>query len=180
LRADPDELTYLQRARVRSSAMASFGARPLIWFDRSGREVGKVGDPDPGNRPSLAPDGRQVAIFRSVDPVSPPDIWLIALDRDVLTRVTFNGAINLDPIWSPDGREVAFSVDRNNQFDLYRQRLDGTGKEELLLATPGAEVASDWSRDGRILLYTTLSDSKATADIFALPLNDEPPEKRKP
>src|SRR5262245_2629886 len=159
--------------RVRSSALPAFGARPLIWFDRSGEEIGKVGDPDPGNRPSLAPDGRRVAIIRSADPVSPPDIWLIALDRDVPSRFTSNGGVNLDPIWSPDGREIAFSANLKNQFDLYRQRLDGTGKEELLLATPGAEMPSDWSRDGRILLYTTLSDSTTTADIFALPLNGE-------
>jgi hypothetical protein len=85
------------------------GIRPLIWFDRSGKEVGKVGAPDPGARPSLAPDGRQVAVFRSADQ-GLLDIWLIELDRDVLTRFTSKGGPNVDPIWSPDGREIAFSA----------------------------------------------------------------------
>ena len=95
-----------------------------------------------------------MAVFRSADQ-DPPDIWLIGLDRDVLTRFTSNGTIHLDPIWSPDGREIAFSASLKNQFDLYRQRLDGTGKEELLLATPENKIPSDWSHDGQILLYTT-------------------------
>ena len=159
--------------RVRSPALPSYGARPLIWFDRSGKEIGRVGDADPGIRPSLAPDGRQVAVMRSADPVSPPDIWLIALDRDVLTRFTSNGGINLDPIWSPDGREIAFSASLKNQFDLYRQRVDGTGKEELLLATPEAKTPSDWLPQGQLLLYTTFFESKTATDIFALPLNGE-------
>jgi eukaryotic-like serine/threonine-protein kinase len=161
--------------RMRSSANPSSGPlaiRPLIWFDRSGKEIGKVAGPDPGLRPSLAPDGRQVAVFRSSNQ-DPPDIWLIGLDRNVLTRFTSNGTINIDPIWSPDGREIAFSASLKNQFDLYRQRLDGTGKEELLLTTPEAKVPSDWSRDG-FLLYTKNSfDSKTGTDVWALPLNGD-------
>jgi Tol biopolymer transport system component len=171
--------------RVRSSANLPLGplqTRPLIWFDRSGKEIGTVADPAPGARPSLAPDGRQVAVIRSADQAA-PDIWLIGLDRDVPTRFTTNGAINVDPIWSPDGREIAFSRslrDRvrpentlKNQFDLYRQRLDGTGKEELLLATPEAKVPSDWSHDGFLLYIKTSFDSKTGTDVWALPLNGD-------
>src|SRR5262245_2795453 len=135
--------------RVHSLAkVPALGARPLIWFDRSGKEIGRVSSPEPGGRPSLSADGRHVAVSRTADQTSPPDIWLIWLDRDVLTRLTSNSAINLDPIWSPDGKEVAFSSSLNNQFDLYRQRLDGTGKAELLLATREAKMPSDWSHDG--------------------------------
>ena len=148
-------LVYRVGSGVHRSTNPSLGTRPLIWFDRSGKEVGKVGAPDPGARPSLAPDGRQVAVFRSANQGA-PDIWLIGLDRDVLTRFTSNGAINLDPIWSPDGKGIAFSATLKKPFDLYRQRLDGTGKEELLLATPEAKTASDWSHDGRFLLYTMM------------------------
>jgi Tol biopolymer transport system component len=154
-----------------------FAVRPLIWFDRSGKEIGKVGDPNPGARPSLSPDGRQVAVPRSVNQFSPPDVWLIELDRGVLNRFTTNGAINLDPIWSPDGREIAFSASLKGGFNLYRQRLGGTGREELLLATPEAKMPSDWSHDGRFLLYTTdavmATGNWATTDIWALPLNGD-------
>jgi Tol biopolymer transport system component len=161
--------------RMGSSAnlISSFGTRPLIWFDRSGKEIGKVNDPEPGGRPSLSPDSRQVALVRSANEVAPPDIWLLRLDRDVLTRFTSNGAINLDPIWSPDGREVAFSSSLQNKFDLHRQRLDGTGKAELLLATPEDKMPSDWSPDGRVLLYTTYFAAKTANDIWGVPVNGE-------
>src|SRR4029453_2321369 len=163
--------TLVYRVGSGVPANPALGRRPLIWFDRSGKEIGQVGDPDPGARPSLSPDGHQVAVFRSANQ-APPDIWLIGLDRDVLTRFTSNAAINLDPIWSPDGREIAFSASLKNQFDLYRQRIDGAAKEELLLATPEAKTASDWSREG-FLLYTTFD--KASTDIWALPLNGSRP-----
>src|SRR5262245_24248493 len=138
--------TLVYRARSLTN-LPSFGTRPLIWFDRSGKEIGKVSDPEAGARPSLSPDGRQLAVMRSADQFAPPDVWLIRLDRDVLTRFTSNGAINLDLIWSADGKEIIFSVIAKGPADLYRKRIDGTGKEELLLATPEAKQASDWSHD---------------------------------
>ena len=60
-------LVYRVGSGVHRSTNPSLGRRPLIWFDRSGKEVGKVGASDSGARPSLAPDGRQVAVFRSAD-----------------------------------------------------------------------------------------------------------------
>jgi serine/threonine protein kinase len=148
-----------------------YGTRPLVWFDRSGREIARVGGPFPGTRPALARDGHQVAFMRSVDSTSPPDIWILALDRNVVSRVTSNAAINLDPIWSPDGREIVFSASLKGSFDLYRRRVDGTGADNLLLATPEPKMPSDWSSDGRFLLYTTFFGSMSTAtDIWSLPL----------
>jgi Tol biopolymer transport system component len=170
--------TLIYRVRPSSANLPAgpLATRPLIWFDRSGKEIGKVADPDPGARPSLAPDGRQVAVIRSPDQ-SPPDIWVIGLDRDVLTRFTSNGAINLDPIWAPDGRQIVFSSSLNGQFDLYRKPLDGTANAEPLLATSEAKMPSDWSHDGRFLLFTTAgvmaSANWATTDIWALPLDGD-------
>jgi Tol biopolymer transport system component len=143
--------------------------RPLIWFDRSGNEIGRVADPNPGGRPSLSPDERQVAVFRSADQFSPPAIWLIDLNRDFMSPFTFNGSINLDPIWSPDGREIVFGSGKPGR-GLYRKRVDGSGSEELLVTTPG--LPSDWSRAG-FLLYTTFFDPKTASDMWALPLNGD-------
>ncbi len=156
------------------SADLSLQARPLVWFDRSGKEIGRVGDPNPGFRPSLSPNGRQVALARGVN-IGPPDIWLLSLDRDVLTRFTSNATINLDPVWSPDGSQIAFSsLTTQGMVDLYRKPTNG-GKEELLLATTQGKIASDpsdWSLDGRFLLYRAF-DPKAGADVWALPLHGD-------
>ena len=150
----------------------AFATRPLVWFDRSGNEIAKIDDPSPGARPSLSPGGRHVALSRAVDATSPPDIWLLDLDREVLGRFTSNAAINLDPIWSPDGRDIVFSRNLKEQFDLYRKKADGTGNEESLLETPQTEAASDWSRNG-FLLYTTNFAGTTATDIWALSMSGD-------
>jgi dipeptidyl aminopeptidase/acylaminoacyl peptidase len=63
----------------------------------------------------------------------------------------------------------------NGAVDLYRKRSDGTGQEEVLLATPAPEVASDWSLDGRFLLYNAFVEPNAAAanDIWALPMRGD-------
>jgi Tol biopolymer transport system component len=165
--------TLVYRAGSPSQRPASvLSPRPLIWFDRAGKEIAKVGDPAPGFGPSLSADGRQVAVSRSANQLGPPGIWLIGLDRGDVNKVTDNGAINLNPIWSPDGKEIVFSSNMNGPFDLYRKRFDLPGKEELLLATPEHKMPSDWSHDGRFLLYAE-SSSKTAANIWALPLNGD-------
>jgi serine/threonine protein kinase len=161
-------LVYRAGSPGQRPAPSVFFQRPLVWFDRSGNEIAKVGDPAPGFRPSLSVDGRRVAVSRSANQLGPPDIWLIGVDRGDLNKVTDNGAINLDPIWSPDGKEIVFSSSMKDVFNLYRKRLDGR-KEDLLLATPEPKMPSDWSRDG-FLLYQT-GDPKTGTDVWALPLN---------
>ena len=83
-----------------------------------------MGDPNPGFRPSLSPDGRQVALTRAV--TGPPDIWLLTLDRGVLRRFTSNLAINLDPVWSPDGSQIVFA--NLTVPSIWRVNVDGTNR----------------------------------------------------
>jgi eukaryotic-like serine/threonine-protein kinase len=149
-------------------------ARPLVWFDRSGTELGKVGDPENVTRnPSLSPDGRHVALMGGN---GPPGIWLLPLDRGTLTRFTLDAAlVQLDPVWSPDGSRLVFSSNRTGRSDLYQKPVTAAGKEELLLSTPEAKAASDWSADGRFLLYGTYFDPQMGMDIWALSLDDRKP-----
>ncbi len=147
--------------------------RQWIWFDRSGKEVGKVGDPErDAGRPSLSRDGLQVAMLRG----APPAIWLLTLDRGVFRVLTTNGAVNLDPVWSPDGGRLIFSSNLKGAWDLYQKASDGDGNEQLLYETPQGQVgsfATDWSHDGRFLLYVTGPDPKTRMDIWALPLEGD-------
>jgi Tol biopolymer transport system component len=168
--ASPAGTLVFRAKALGNPPLSSLGVRPLHWFDRSGKEVENVEVPDPGTRPALSPDARQIAVMRSADKWNPPDIWLISLDRKVPSRLTFNGGINLDPVWSPDGREIVYSRSQKSRFDLHRKRADGTGAEELLLATPEDKGPSDWSRDG-VLLYTTFSGEQT--DIWALPMRGD-------
>jgi Tol biopolymer transport system component len=141
--------------------------RQYAWFDRSGRPLGTVGEPDSlySMSPSLSPDGRRVAMHRTV--AGNTDIWILELERGALSRFTSNAAIEIWPIWSPDAGRILFSSSRDGSFSLYEKATDGTADERLVLAR-GAQP-NDWSRDGRLLLFQE-RDLKSSADLWALPI----------
>ena len=165
---------------VYRTGLARGVGRPLVWFDRSGNEIVRVTEPNPGGRPYISRDGSRVALMGGMI-LGPPDIWQLTVDSGVLARVTSNGKINLDPVWSPNANQIVFSSSRptGSAFDLYRKPMTGDGNEELLLEAPqdtGTLLASDWSLDGRFLLYTNFSGHlKGGTDIWALPLNGVKP-----
>jgi eukaryotic-like serine/threonine-protein kinase len=154
----------------------SVGAGDLwqfVWFDRLGKETGRVGIPDSASprSPSLAPDSRRVALDRLVD--GNQDIWLLETGRDVLSRFTSDVAGDSMGIWSPSGDRVVFQSNRKGVYDLYQKSADTAASEELLLMTAQIKVPTDWSRDGRFLLYRSL-DPQMGYDLWALPMNGEP------
>ena len=119
-----------------------------------------AGEPDPNGPlyPELSPDGRQLALERTVQ--NNGDIWLMDLVRGGFTRFTFDAAIDNAAIWSPDGTQIAFNSNRQaqykapiQQYNLYVKPRSGVHTEELLLETPNFKVPQDWSKDGRFLLY---------------------------
>jgi serine/threonine protein kinase len=144
----------------------------LVWFDRSGKEIGKVGSPDSAGviSPSLSRDDRRVALFRFVN--GNVDVWVLELGRSVVSRFTSDAAEDVFPKWSPDDTRIVFSSNRKGTFDLYQKPADGAGNEELLLATSQRKRATDWSLDGRFLLYGS-ADPKMGTDIWALPMDGD-------
>lgn len=120
------------RLAYRSSGGAR---RQLTWVDRTGRVLGVVGSVDDGNPlyPELSPDGRNVAIERTVR--GNRDIWIEDVSRGVLTRLTFDDNQDIWPIWSPDGRSIVFRSNRNNSNDFYRKPTNGAAPETLLLTS---------------------------------------------
>ena len=141
--------------------------RQLTWFDRSGKSVGTFGDADDQNLvdPELSPDGHRVLITRTVERNT--DIWLN--DGGRLTRLTTDPLEDQFPVWSPDGSRFAFTSTRNGSLDLYEMAASGPPPEKLLLASPVRKASTDWSPDGRFLLYHSPLPNKGP-DILALAL----------
>ena len=147
--------------------------KQLTWFDRSGRELADLGGPFASTQlaPSLSPDDRQVALFRGVS--GNIDVWLIDVARGVPTRFTFDSADDVLPIWSRDGRRIVFSSNRKGVQDLYVQPAASAGSgEALLLQNAQFKGATDWSPDGRFLLYQSVAPKRGF-DILALPLDSD-------
>jgi Tol biopolymer transport system component len=134
-----------------------------MWFDRQGKPAGALAEPGDYANASVSPDGTRVAVARG--PAGSRDLWIIEVAHGAMTRLTFDPADEDNPVWSPDGENIAFSSTRSGQAKLYVKPANGSGEELLLSDQPG--IPSSWSRDGRFLLFTTTSP-KAGNDIWAL------------
>jgi eukaryotic-like serine/threonine-protein kinase len=141
--------------------------RQLTWFDRSGRQTATLGQPDAfsgGNGPHISPDGRTVALSRTIN--GNPDVWLIDTARGIVRRFTSDPASDNGPVWSPDGAKIVFYSRRSGPQNLWLKPLDG-GSEERLLESSENNNPTDWSPDGRFILYDRESD------VWALPVQGD-------
>jgi dipeptidyl aminopeptidase/acylaminoacyl peptidase len=152
--------------RILYRAGAAGGRRQFAWFDRSGKEIEKVGEPDSTYGPSLSPDGRRLAVSRTVN--GNTDIWLFELERRLLSRFTFDPSIDSYPIWSPDGGRIVFQTNRNGTSDLFQKSLTSVGSGEPFLVNSRPKLPYDWSPDDRFVLYRDI-DPKTGWDIWASP-----------
>jgi Tol biopolymer transport system component len=144
----------------------------LTWLDRAGKALDSIGVRGSFLVPALSPDGNTVAVDL-LDPSSNKrDIWLLGLARGTTTRFTFDPGSDLSPAWSPDGSQVAFGGMRNGQWTISRKAANGSGSEEVLLASAHTMLPTDWSRDGRFIVYGQRNE-KGTNAIFVLPLSGE-------
>jgi Tol biopolymer transport system component len=145
----------------------------LLWIDRSGKELGALGDPAAYYDQRISADGQRVAVSLFDPSARTIDIWIYEVARGLRTRFTFDPAYERFPIWSPDGSRVAFASTRKGQYDLFVKPASGAGTEELLVTTGRNLYPTDWSADGRYLLYWSSGDPKTGFDLWMLPMAGE-------
>ncbi|HXZ32870.1 MAG TPA: protein kinase [Terriglobales bacterium] len=129
------------------------GVSQLLWFDREGQQVGLVLKPGIYGNISLSPDGRFVAAD-TTDPANQnTDVWTYDLPTNGAKRLTFDPSIDSMPVWSPDGKRLIFASNRALKFDLYFKDANGAQEEKLVQDNASDRFPSDWSRDGKYVLY---------------------------
>jgi Tol biopolymer transport system component len=131
--------------------------RQLTILDRKGQVIKKVGEPGVYGQPGLSPDGSHISATRTDPKTGNLDIWTWDIETGKGYAVTNSVWPDFSPIWSPDGKQVAYVSTREQYSGIYRRAWDGSGEEELLFRyTPGAGVGfSDWSSDGKYLTFST-------------------------
>jgi len=142
----------------------STGLRQLVWVNRDGdktSEIGVLGEEI--NAAALSPDGRLVA-YSAREGTDRGEVWVHEMARGVSTKVGSSEAYDYRPVWSPDGRQVAFSSFRAGNEDAIVAQADGSGIEEALIASPRGEVLSDWN--DKHLLYAMMLDQESGFDLW--------------
>jgi len=161
----------VSRTGLLSFRAGELQGRRLIWVDRSGKETPALDEPGEYRDTSFSPDGKRIA-FTNSSPTSPGDVWIRDVVRGVSTRFTFDPALELLPIWSPDGRQIVFTSRAKGAGDLMIKDAAGTKEAEVLLTSKDGAYSADWSRDGAYLLYG-VQNTATGWDQWALPLKGE-------
>ena len=161
----------------------------LVWVDQQGKRIGTVGEPAVFDNPALSPDGKRVAV-EILDPaLGTYDIWTLDSDSGNRMRVTFDPGNELRPVWSPDGRRLAYASNRAGGYDIFIKDIAGSGEDKAalppLVSRTGSQAVTptyltrmpdSWSSDGRFLLYSAEMTTTGLTEIFALDLaGKEPP-----
>jgi predicted Ser/Thr protein kinase len=141
----------------------------LVWVDRKGAEQPLPAPAHNYVMPRISPDGRRVAAALEE---GDSHIWIYDLNRDTLTRLTFQQGDNVDPLWTPDGKRIVFKGAENR---LFWQPSDGSGAAEALTSGPLStnDIPSSWSPDGQALAFV---ETIGTQGVWILPLQDRKPQ----
>ena len=147
--------------------------RALAWFDTSGKELTRWGDPAPFTGGAYSA-GSQISVLYRANPNGRGNsLWLADTQRKTVTRLTPDSEMSQTGVVSADGNTVVISTTSGYNSILVRRSLNASGKEETLLNEPrGYLTAGSISRDGRYVFFAQ-QESKTGFDIFYLDLLGE-------
>ena len=125
-------LTVAQNGTVIYNTGVGAALSALTWMDRSGKELGRIGDPAIMANPTLSPDGTRVAIDISDQKANNVDLWIESTTGAANSRFTFDPAEEVVGVWSRDGSTVAYRSDADGLEPLPEAGdWSGAGEEEV-------------------------------------------------
>jgi hypothetical protein len=150
---------------------AAISGTRLTWVGRDGREIARIGGVGAYQYLTLSPDGKRLA-YSATDSDAGMDIWILDLARSVPSRLTFGPSGQKVPVWSPDGQQIVYAISALHD-DLFIRPAAG-GKEEVLLRSTEDKLPTDWSRDGRYLVYNQEATTPSSRQgVWVLPMRDK-------
>jgi serine/threonine protein kinase/Tol biopolymer transport system component len=163
-------LTYQEQAEVRSR---------LVLRDAVGKQLQAFGESaKPGESFSwsnlrLAPNREKLLISKNDNRTHTGDLWVCDLQRQSWERFSIESTISNDiGVLSPDGRTIVYAAITGDLFKMYRRPTDRSRPAEPLLENNLAQEPTDWSPDGRFLLYTQ-SQTGDIGDLWVLPMQGD-------
>jgi Tol biopolymer transport system component len=146
--------------------------KQALLVDRGGKIISSPERLDNLRLARLAPGGERFMATRYDPETDNFDLWLSDMTGGNAVRFTFDPGNDQFAVWSPDASRVVWAANRGGHFQLYEKAVDQTGQETPLWQSDYHKFPTDWSRDGRYIIYRQI-DPKTKFDIWALPLFGE-------
>jgi len=146
--------------------------REVYIADRRGTVVHRYPMKAPLYTMRFSLDGKKIVSDNDDRASQNQDIWVFDIVRQTNTRFTFDNAIEILPMWSPDGKQIVYTSFLSGKGDLYLKDASGTKKEELLFSSGENMYTIDWSQDGKYLSLS-IQGGKTKWDIAVLSLDGE-------
>lgn len=140
----------------------------LVWFDRTGREIGSFATRADYEHPEITRDGRRVVVEKTDPDTRRHGVWTLDSINGTASRVLLDRAGAHLPVWSPDGSRVMFGSNRHGGVDLYEHPASGAGEDRLVLRTDWPKGLTDWASDARTIVFTR--DGPQGQDLWRLTL----------
>jgi serine/threonine-protein kinase len=124
----------------------------------------------PFSSPRVSPDGRRVAVWLQDDEVG---VWLLDRARDQLSKLS-RGLDDHSPVWSPDGRRVAFDSSRSGHYQLYTAPADSAGEETPMTTGSLDRFVNAWLPGDRLLVTEHSMENGSDVSWIDVSANPEP------
>jgi len=161
-------LTVAENATLVYDTSPGSAVSALTWMDRSGKELGRVGDTAVMANPQISPDGGRVALDISDPKANNVDVFIESLNGASLARFTFDPAEEVTAVWSRDGTNLAYRLNSGRGASLLLKRSTGLEREKVLFTVPGSDdlLPNSWSPDDRQILCTHETPSGSHLELF--------------
>jgi len=146
----------------------------LQWYERGGRPLATLGEPDYYLHPNLSPDGSRIAVVRGKPQSGDQEIWILDVDGGREERLIFEKGDYESPLWSPDGSRLIYGCTPNSARDVCMKSASRGGEGEVIFESPNWNQIGSWTHDGKGVLFTE-QFPETVRDVLRLDL-DKPGE----
>jgi Tol biopolymer transport system component len=172
LSAEAKDKAVAEERAKRNALQFENNATTMVFYDRTGKRTGALGERALYGATVMSPDGSQVAVVKIDLDNETGDLFVLDVKTGASTRLTTSVRTEFvrAPVWSPDSTRIAYATILKGQEGIYVRPANGQGTAEKIYSHPGAGLnLSDWSSDGKFLTFA-ISDMKG-GSLFTLPLD---------
>jgi Tol biopolymer transport system component len=146
----------------------SYADLVLAWVDRKGSVVPLPAPAHAFTNAHFSPDGKRVAVTDQGS--GSRGIWVYDIPRGTMMRLTY--AADDFPLWTPDGKRIAYMQESNRTFAIKWKPANGSGPEETLIGPQNfLQVPMSWSPDGKFLAFSSVGGPAFSGQrVWILPL----------